>query len=136
MVEIQVAYDGDLRCTARHVPSGQFLRTDAPTDNQGKGELFSPTDLVATGLGTCILTVMGIVARRHGIDMAGAAATVQKEMAAAPLRRLGRLVVDIHIPAAVAEEDRHRLENAAHTCPVHQSLHPDVKVQMAFHWGE
>jgi putative redox protein len=135
MVEIQADYQGHLRCAARH-PSGSALLTDAPRDNMGKGEAFSPTDLVATALGTCILTTMGIVAQRRDLDISGARITVQKEMTSTPTRRIASLAVEIHMPRRLDDEDRQRLENAAHACPVHASLHPDVKAPIVFHWGE
>jgi putative redox protein len=127
MVAIQLEYQGDLHCKAVHGPSGAALTTDAPKDNQGRGESFSPTDLVATALGSCILTVMGIMARSLKVDIAGTTATVEKEMANAPVRMIHQLAVKIHVPHQVGEENRQRLESAAHTCPVHKSLHPDVQ---------
>lgn len=135
MVQITICYQNDLRCQAIHDPSGTKLHTDAPVDNRGKGESFSPTDLVATGLGTCILTIMGIVARDQGIDLAGVSVRVGKEMVTAPIRRIGKLAVDIHVPIDPGEENRRRLENAAHTCPVHRSLHPDIQAPITFRWG-
>src|SRR5512146_333687 len=93
MVQVDVSYEGSLRCVARHGPSGATLTTDAPVDNMGRGAAFSPTDLVATALGTCMLTIMGIVAQRHNIDISGATVSVTKEMAALPVRRIGRLTV-------------------------------------------
>lgn len=135
MVEITTTYNGQLRTTATHGPSGSTLITDAPKDNMGKGEAFSPTDLVATALATCILTTMGIVAQRHKLDMTGATAKVTKEMVSSPLRRIGRLAVAVHMPTKLSEEDQQRLENAAHTCPVHKSLHADVEAPIAFMWG-
>jgi putative redox protein len=134
MVEIKIAYQGHLHCEATHGPSGKTLATDAPKDNHGKGETFSPTDLVATALGSCMLTVMGIVAQRHNIALEGATARVTKEMAASPARRIGRLTVAIHVPGSLTEEQRKLLENAAHTCPVHKSLHPDIEIPVTFHW--
>lgn len=134
MVEIKVAYQGQFRCAATHGPSGNTLITDAPVDNMGKGEAFSPTDLLATALGTCMLTIMGIVAQRYNIDISGATATVQKDMAALPIRRVGRLTVVIDVPTNVANDDRRRLEDGAHTCPVAKSLHPDVEVVVKFNW--
>lgn len=136
MVQIDVAYQGQLRCQAVHGPSGTKLATDAPKDNHGKGELFSPTDLVATALGTCMLTVMGIVAQRRNISLEGAKASVVKEMATSPVRRVGRLTVEIHVPGQLNDEQRKLLEHAAHTCPVHKSLHPDIEIPVTFHWGE
>ena len=135
MVQIDIAYQGQLRCEAVHGPSGTKLSTDAPKDNHGKGESFSPTDLVATALGTCMLTIMGIVAQRHNISLDGATVSVGKEMAASPARRIGRLTVDIHVPGKLDDEQRKLLENAAHTCPVHKSLHPEIEIPVVFHWA-
>ena len=135
MVQINVSYEGQLRCVAKHGPSGNTLFTDAPADNMGKGEAFSPTDLVATALATCVLTTMGIVAKRHNLDMDGATASVTKEMVSTPLRRIGRLAMTVRMPKKLAPEDRQRLENAAHTCPVHKSLHPEVDSPITFTWG-
>jgi putative redox protein len=135
MVEINVTYNGQLRTTATHGPSQNTLITDAPKDNMGKGEAFSPTDLVATALATCVLTTMGIVAQRHELDMNGATARVTKEMVSTPFRRIGRLAVTVRMPKKLGEENQKRLENAAHTCPVHRSLHPDVEAPIAFTWG-
>jgi putative redox protein len=135
MVSIALEYQGDLHCSAVHGPSGVVLSTDAPKDNQGRGESFSPTDLVATALGSCMLTVMGIMARSLDVDIAGATATVEKEMAAAPARMIQRLTVRIHVPASVSAEHRDRLERAAHSCPVHKSMHPDVQMPIEFTWG-
>jgi putative redox protein len=135
MVRMSATYQGDLHCEALHEPSGARLETDAPRDNEGRGERFSPTDLVGAALGTCMLTVMGIVARRHAWDLTGARADVEKEMVAQPLRRIGRLGVRLVMPAGVPDSARAVLERAAHTCPVHQSLHPDVKVDLTFVWA-
>ena len=134
MVSIAFEYQGDLHCRAEHGPSRAELSTDAPVDNQGRGESFSPTDLVATALGTCMLTTMGILARTLGIDMSGATATVEKEMTGAP-RRIQSLTVRIAMPGAVGAEDREKLMRAAHTCPVARSLHPKVQVPVEFLWG-
>ena len=135
MVAIELEYQGDLHCRAVHGPSGTVLTTDAPKDNQGRGESFSPTDLVATALGSCMLSVMGIMARSLDLDIAGRTATVEKEMANAPIRMIQRLTVNIHVPQPVSEENKQRLERAAHTCPVHKSLHPDVQTLVQFTWG-
>src|SRR5436190_3798228 len=102
-VEIDVVYQGELRCVAKHGPSKTELTTDAPVDNHGKGESFSPTDLVATALGSCILTTMGIVAQRHNIDLTGTRVHVVKEMVQQPIRRIGALPVKLVFPAAVAK---------------------------------
>src|ERR1700722_2392773 len=125
MVEIGIVYEGDLRCRATHGPSGSTLATDAPTDNMGRGEAFSPTDLVATALGTCMMTIMGIAARNMSVDLRGATATVTKEMSASPPRRISRLAVTISVPGDFTDEQKQKLQNAAMTCPVHKSLHPD-----------
>ena len=134
MVEIQVLYEGDLHTRCSHGPSGRTLETDAPKDNEGRGESFTPTDLLATALGSCMLTVMGILARRKGWKLDGARARVEKHMVAAPVRRIGKLVVELDLPA-VPEDARAPLERAAHTCPVHKSLHPDVEVDLRFRWA-
>ena len=134
MVAIQLEYQGDLHCKAVHGPSGTELNTDAPQDNQGRGESFSPTDLVATALGSCMLTVMGIMARTLNIDISGATATVEKEMTTAPPRMIKTLAVRIHIPHSLSNENKQKLERAAHTCPVHKSLHPDVDSPVTFTW--
>jgi len=135
MVEIAIEYLGELRCQATHGPSGTKMVTDAPTDNMGRGESFSPTDLVATALGTCMLTIMGIVAQRDGIDLAGTRVKVTKEMAATPVRRIGRLTVEFHVPARLSEADQIKLQKAALTCPVHKSLHPEIDIPIDFHFG-
>lgn len=135
MVQIDIKYQGKLRCEATHGPSQNVLLTDAPKDNMGQGASFSPTDLVATALGTCMMTIMGIVADRHQLKLEGATVTVGKEMITAPARRIGRLVVEIHVPGEFNDEQRKLLENAAHTCPVHKSLHPEIEVPITFRWG-
>lgn len=135
MVEITAVYEGQLHCTATHGPSGTTLSTDAPKDNMGKGESFSPTDLVATALSTCILTTMAIVATRHGIDITGATVRVEKHMTTTGPRRIARLPAEVHMPRPLSPEDQQRLENAAHACPVHKSLHPDIDAPIQFAWG-
>lgn len=135
MVAIQVDYQGGLRCHAVHGPSHAELTTDAPVDNHGKGEAFSPTDLVATALGACMLTIVGILAERHGIDVSGASAAVEKEMVSQPIRRIGKLTVRLHVPRELPAEQRQMLERGALTCPVHQSLHPDLETVFAFSYG-
>lgn len=134
MVQINLTYQGDLRCEAVHSPSGTVLHTDAPIDNQGKGESFSPTDLVATALGTCILTTMGIVAKKLKVNMDGAWASTEKHMVKEPVRRIGELTVIIHMPTGIAEEHRAELERAGYNCPVHKSLHPDIQMPISFIW--
>ncbi|MXO90290.1 OsmC family protein [Pontixanthobacter aquaemixtae] len=135
MVAIKIEYVGNLHCQATHAPSGSQLTTDAPADNMGKGEAFSPTDLVATALGTCILTVMGTKAQSMDIDLSGSTVVVEKEMASGP-RRIGRLATSIVIPHQVSERDRKVLEAAAFTCPVHKSMSPDVEMPIAFEWAK
>ncbi|MAE95541.1 MAG: osmotically inducible protein OsmC [Deltaproteobacteria bacterium] len=135
MVEIDIRYEGGLHTGARHGPSAATLETDAPRDNEGRGEAFSPTDLLATALGSCMLTVMGIVARRHEWPLEGATAHVEKHMVADPVRRVGRLVVRFEMPSGISEEARKVLERTAHTCPVKESLHPDTRVETTFHWS-
>jgi putative redox protein len=135
MVEVTVEYEGSLRCTAVHGPSGTQIETDAPKDNMGKGERFSPTDLLATGLGSCILTILGIMAQRHNLDLSGTSVRVSKEMVAQPVRRIGKLAVEIRIPVPLAEEQKQRLISAAEACPVKKSLHPDIEIPMTWNWG-
>ena len=134
MVEIDVDYEGDLHTRCRHGPSSCVLETDAPVDNQGRGESFSPTDLLATALGSCALTTMGIVARREGWDLSGARATVEKHMVADPRRRVGRIVVRFELPGGVEGEARTRLEETAHGCPVMQSISADLEAELHFDW--
>ncbi len=136
-VTIEIGYLGQLHCEAVHAPSRDRLVTDAPVDNGGKGAAFSPTDLVATALGTCLVTVMGIVAERHQLDLAGTRVVVVKEMTSVPLRRIGALTATISVPngARLSAADRALLERTADLCPVRQSLHPDVNVTMNFEYA-
>jgi uncharacterized OsmC-like protein len=136
MVKISITYAGGLRCEAAHGPSGQKLFTDAPVDNHGNGESFSPTDLVATALGSCMATIMGIAAERHKIDLTGMHIGVAKEMSVDAPRRIARLttVIDVRLPAE--HPDRDLLERAALTCPVYQSLHPDIEKPLEFRWRD
>lgn len=133
MVKITVEYQGDLHCSAKHGPSGATLETDAPVDNQGKGESFSPTDLVATALGSCMATIMAIYARQRGIALEGMRIEVIKEMSQSTPRKIARLAADIWMPAGCARDPS--LEQAALSCPVHQSLHPDMDKPVNFHWS-
>lgn len=134
-VEITVTYQGNLRCDAQHGPSKARLTTDAPLDNQGKGESFSPTDLVATALGTCMLTIMGIVAERHAIALQGATIKVEKHMVADPARRIGRLPVTITVPGKLDEKQRKLLMAAAEGCPVHKTLGDRVEMPITWNWA-
>jgi putative redox protein len=135
MVKITGEYQGDLHCSAVHGPSGNVLATDAPKDNQGRGEAFSPTDLVATGFATCIATTMAIVARKHGVEIGGIRFEVTKEMAADAPRRISRLSARMWMPAAAKAVPQGVLEKAANTCPVHQSLAPSVEKVIEFIWA-
>lgn len=135
MVTVTARYEGDLRCEVRHGPSNCSLITDAPIDNHGKGESFSPTDLVAAALGSCMLTVMGIAARKLGVDLNGATAITQKTMIASPVRRIAALLVQLHLPAICTPEQRDALEKAARECPVHHSLHPGMEIGLEFIWA-
>ena len=136
MVEVNVVYEGKLRCSATHGPSGSEIVTDAPKDNMGEGKYFSPTDLVAAALGTCMVTIMGIVAQRDGLDISGTTVRVVKEMVTAPVRRIGKLTVEFTVKGSLTETEQQKLKNAAMTCPVHKSLHPDVEVAVKFTWSE
>jgi putative redox protein len=135
MVRITGEYQGDLHCSAAHGPSGNALATDAPKDNQGRGEAFSPTDLVATGFATCIATTMAIVARRHGIELAGIRFEVEKEMSTDAPRRISRLAARLWLPASARGVPEGLLEKAANTCPVHQSLAPSVEKVIELIWA-
>lgn len=135
MVRIDVEYTGNLHTECRHEPSGAQIETDAPRDNEGLGACYSPTDLVATALASCVLTTMAIVARRHDWALEGATAQVHKHMTAEAPRRIARLEARFQLPAALPDEARSVLERAAHSCPVHQSLHPDVELGLEFVWG-
>lgn len=132
MVDIEIQYTGDLHTRATHGPSGDSFLTDAPVDNQGKGEHFSPTDLVATAMGSCMLTIMGIKARDKGIHLTGATVRAKKTMSAVPRRRIGCIELDFQLPAGIATTDRPALEAAARGCPVAGSLAGDVEVRMTF----
>jgi uncharacterized OsmC-like protein len=136
MVKVTGEYQGGLHCTATHGPSGDTLTTDAPKDNQGRGEAFSPTDLVATAMATCIATTMAIPARKQGVELAGLRYEVTKEMSSDSPRRIVRLATTVWLPLAKTEPLASALEYAAHHCPVHQSLHPQVDAPIVFHWAE
>lgn len=130
----KVKYLGNLRTENEHLKSGNKYITDAPLDNQGKGEAFSPTDTVATGLANCMITVMGIKARDMNVNMDGATATVTKTMAADP-RRISKIEITLEMPAGIDERSKKILENTGRTCPVMQSLHPDIEKLIVFNWG-
>ena len=143
MATIQTLYLGDLRTEITHVQSGNRVITDAPTDNNGKGEYISPTDyvppkiptdMVAAALGSCMLTLMGIAARRLEIDLKGTRVEIQKVMAAEP-RRIAEIRLDFYLPGDYSDKDKKILQGAAETCPVGKSLHPDIRQAVTWHYG-
>ena len=135
MATISEKYLGDLRVECVHNASGTVIITDAPVDNQGKGEAFSPTDLCATALASCATTIMGIYARSHDIDITGMTVEVVKTMSASP-RRIGKLEVTFNMPEReYSDREKKALINAAHTCPVHLSLHPDIEQIFTCNWA-
>ncbi|UFH56437.1 OsmC family protein [Spirosoma sp. KNUC1025] len=143
MATIHIDYLGELRTDCVHLQSGTHINTDAPTDNQGRGEAFSPTDLVANALGTCIITTMAINARRDGIDLSGSELDVTKVMSSQPPRKIARIVIDLVLRAnregnsfLPDDSTRARLEAIAHTCPVAISLHPDIDQAVSIRWEE
>lgn len=128
----EIIYQGDLRTQATHLHSGDIILTDAPKDNHGKGEAFSPTDLVATALGSCMLSIMGIIANRHEINIVGTQVSIHKIMQANP-RRIATIEVTMYMPnVAYTPKERTLLENAARTCPVALSLHPELEQKLSF----
>ncbi len=129
----RVVYLGQLRCEAVHHASGHIIHTDAPTDNHGRGETFSPTDLLSTSLANCMLTIIGIAAGEHDNLLVNAYAEVKKVMASAP-RRVSEIHVIVYLPSSYPADDRHRLEQAARNCPVAKSLHPDLIQSIDFFW--
>lgn len=134
MATSKVTYLGNLRTTNEHLKSGDTFITDAPIDNQGKGEAFSPTDTIATGLANCMLTTMGIKAEGLGVVLDGATAMVTKTMAANP-RRISKIEVEMQLPAGISDKNQKILEHTAKTCPVDYSLHPDIERNVQFNWG-
>lgn len=132
MATSKITYTGDLRTTSVHIKSGKEIITDAPTDNQGKGEAFSPTDLLATSLGNCMLTIVGIAARNHGFSIDGTTAEITKVMAEDP-RRVSEIQVSLQFPANnYTDKEKAIIERSAKTCPVAYSLHPDIKQNITF----
>ena len=136
MPTVKITYLGDLRTTSTHLQSGNQLITDAPTDNMGKGEAFSPTDLLATATGTCMLTTMAIVAQRDGIELTGSEVEVTKIMSQTPPRKVARLEINLKLKSNIVltNEQIKKLENTAHKCPVSLSLHPEVEQVISFEW--
>lgn len=135
MVEMKLVYEGGLHTTAVHGPSQASLDTDAPTDNQGRGEAFSPTDLLGAALASCMLTTMAIVGDREGWKLEGARARVEKHMELEPARRVGRLVVALSMPPGLPVAARGKLDETARGCPVARSIHPDLVVDLSIDWG-
>ena len=129
-----VTYDANLRTTCQHHQSGSSFETDAPSDNKGQGARFSPTDLIATGLGSCLITTMGIKAESMDIKLDGAKVDVTKVMFSEP-RRIGKIIIDATIPALdLDEKTKEILERVGRTCPVERSLHPDIELDISFTW--
>ncbi len=132
-----ITYEGQLRCTAVHNQSKSSIETDAPTDNKGKGERFSPTDLVCTALGTCILTTMAIRAKDMGLELTGTTVDVQKYMSTEPPRRIVKIEVTVNFPASHFEEkDMATMERIGNNCPVTRSLHPEIEQVITYNWGQ
>lgn len=129
----KVTYEGGLRTSCEHLRSGDVFLTDAPIDNNGKGAAFSPTDTVATGLASCILTMMGMKADAHEVDLSKSTAAVTKHMSSGP-RRISKIEIDLNLPANVSEKHRKILMHTANTCPVLYSLHPDIEKVIIFNW--
>ena len=130
-----IIYTGQLRCNATHNQSGSVIETDAPTDNRGKGERFSPTDLLCVSLGTCIITTIGIKATDMGIDLTGTTLQIQKYMLADP-RRVGKVEIEIGFPATLKldEKDKTILKRIGDNCPVQKSIHPDIETKVVYNW--
>lgn len=137
MPTVESRYLGDLRTEAVHVKSGTVIRTDAPVDNQGRGELFSPSDLVAAALASCMMTIMGIVARRDGLELTGTVSETRKIMSAEPPRKIARIEVTLTMKTdrALTDGEKKKYENAAHQCPVALSLHPSIEQVIQFNWA-
>lgn len=136
MTTMTAKYLGDLRVECTHEASGTRIITDAPVDNHGKGEAFSPTDLCATAVAACAMTIIGIYAQNHGVDVEGAQMEITKTMSTSP-RRIGEICITFLMPAkGYSDKQKEMIERAAHTCPVHLSLHPDVVQTFAFKWAE
>ena len=134
MVEMTLVYEGGLHSRALHGPSGAELETDAPVDNQGKGEAFSPTDLLSASLASCMFTTMAIVGEREGWPLTGARARVEKHMELEPRRRVGRIVIELELPEGLPAAARERLEEVARGCPVAASIHPETNVELTLRW--
>ncbi len=130
-----IVYKGELRTTATHKPSGTVIETDAPKDNNGRGEKFSPTDLVATALGSCMMTIMGIAARDKRLPLDGTLISIEKIMGANPRRIVEvKVIIDFPKGSLIAADDQAHLERVALNCPVAKSIHPDIKQTVTFNW--
>ena len=136
MVKIEIKHTGSLHSEALHTESGTRIHTDAPLDNGGKGESFSPTDLLATALGTCMTTTMDLYAKKNGFSIGGANAVVLKHMVSEPSRRVGRLEVVVEMPLSGSHPQREALEKAALNCPVAKSLSPEIQIPVSFSWRD
>ena len=136
MVTISIDYEGELRCTLEHGLSATTLQTDAPVDNNGKGESFSPTDLCASALGSCIATIVGMQMQALGVDLKGMRVEVRKEMSKYLPRRISKLETEIWLPVALADVHKKKVEMAAKNCPVRHSLHPEIEKPITFHWKD
>ena len=136
MVKTSLEYAGDLHCVATHGPSGVKIETDAPVDNQGRGEAFSPTDLVGAALASCMATIMGIAAKRLELDIKGMRIETSKEMSHDAPRRIAKLSTEIWLPITAEADPSRMLEKAAQTCPVYYSIHPDIETPVVFHYAE
>lgn len=136
MANIDITYEGDLKCRMVHQENGDVMVTDAPKEYPGCGTKFSPTDLLAASLGSCALTVMGIIAQKLGVDIRGTTCRVEKVMASTPPRRVVKIVLEFVSPQQLQPEVTEQLERALRTCPVHLSLHPDIVQEVRFTWGK
>ena len=134
MATLKTKHLGGLRTEITHLQSGNTVTTDAPTDNNGKGEFISPTDMVAGALGSCMLTLMDMAATRMGIDMTGTTLDITKVMASDP-RRIAEIIIDVHFPFAADDKTRTIIQRAGDTCPVGKSLHPDLKQSVSYHYA-
>ena len=136
MAKIDIYYTGNLSTRSVHSENGAEIVTDAPKDNQGRGEMFSPTDLVGAALGSCVLTLIGIAAQKLKVDISGIRAEVEKEMVAKPARRIGKITVSVSCPRDFSADIKSQLEKAGSLCPVHHSLHPEIIQEFHFSWGK
>lgn len=134
MANMKARYLGDLRCECTHIASGTTIVTDAPVDNHGKGEAFSPTDLCATSLAACCMTIIGIYAQQHDVDVTGTEISITKVMSTNP-RRIGKIQIVFDMPdREYSDKQKASIERCAHTCPVHLSLHPETEQEFVFNW--